>query len=113
MSMSAFSTPNGSPSGSLSGHSTPGSQPHSHSQARFDVVADPALLLEYSTAPEVDDALHDAGPPPKREGPDRRIVESDDFRGSTVWTSWRGWLNMGAVMILSVGASVAVTGECR
>ncbi|ORY91682.1 beta-glucan synthesis-associated protein-domain-containing protein [Leucosporidium creatinivorum] len=95
--MSARSSPRGSPSSSLGDHS---------STAHFNVVADPALLKAYSAlayTDEVDDALHDAGPPAKRFGADRRIAEPVDFKGRSSWTSSRGILNMGAVVILGLG----------
>lgn len=69
------------------------------------MVADPALLQAYSAlayTDEVDDALHEAGPPAKRYGPDRRIWESGENRGGS-WGSWRGWMNVGAVSVLGAG----------
>jgi hypothetical protein len=95
--MSARSSPRGSPSSSAGDHS---------SSQHFNVVADPALLKAYSAlayTDEVDDALHDAGPPAKRFGADRRIMEPADFKGRSTWASSRGILNMGAVVILGLG----------
>lgn len=76
-------------------------------------MADPALLKAYSAlayTDEVDDALHDAGPPSKRFGADRRIYEPDELKGHAVWGSSRGILNVGAVVILMLGLIMVFAG---
>lgn len=57
--------------------------------------------------PEPDDALHDPGPRLKAEGPDRRLSDSRAMKGHTSFFSWRGWLNMIALLLV-LGALIGL-----
>ena len=59
---------------------------------------------------EADDALHEPGPKAPRSGADRKIMETNDFKGSTKVFSSRGALNMLGIGILLFGIVMLFAG---
>lgn len=104
-----------SQSSSLASHSASSTSSHgSATRARYDLAAlSPEVLQSYARnahTKETDDALHDAGPPCKREGYARRLLETETLRGSWHWMSWRALSNVGATGALLFVCSLRATG---
>lgn len=83
-----------------SGHSHSGTS----SSRKYDLgTLSPEVLFAFEKtrySKEADDALHEPGPTAAREGRERRILETKQFRGSTSICTLRGWANLGAIILL-------------
>ena len=83
------------------------------SAARYDLAAlSPEVMQEYSRTrynKEADDKLHDMGPPARREGWSKYMIEGSG-RSGTVFTT-RGLLNLGGVGILCAALVMLFGGE--